>query len=261
MKALVSRRQGLARLAGLGAAMLAAACGGRRPVRTPGAAADPAPRTPPAPGISPAATPAGSPIACVLTPEVTQGPYYIDYARIRRDIRAGREGTRLDLRLTVLDATSCRPLAGAAVDVWHADAGGIYSGFEAASAGQGPPIAAGGGTSIPTDSHRFLRGTQLTDPRGDVAFVTIYPGWYTGRAVHIHMKVHRGGSVVHVGQLFFTDTLTDSVYRAEPYAARGSRDTRNASDSIFTQAGGPAAILAVTKLGSGYTGAITVGVR
>ena len=261
MKASVSRRQGLARLGGLGAAVLAAACTGSRSARAPGAAADPAPRTPSATSISPTAAPAGSPIACVLTPEVTPGPYYIDYARIRRDIRAGRDGARLDLEIMVLDATSCSPLTGAAVDIWHADAGGIYSGFEAASAGQGPPVAAGGGTSAPTDTHRFLRGTQLTDSHGNVTFVTIYPGWYTGRAVHIHMKVHRGGNVVHTGQLFFNDTLTDSVYRAEPYAARGNRDTRNANDSIFTQAGGPTAILTVTKLDSGYTGIITVGVK
>jgi protocatechuate 3,4-dioxygenase beta subunit len=151
-------------------------------------------------------------------------------------------------------------VAGAAVDVWHADAGGIYSGFEAASAGHGPPVTADGGTSTPTDADRFLRGTQLTSPQGSVSFVTIYPGWYTGRAVHIHMKVHRGGNVVHTGQLFFNDTLTDRVYRAEPYADRGNRDTRNASDAIFTQAGGPTAILAVTKSGSDYTGTITIGV-
>jgi len=206
MKAPVSRRQSLAALGGIGAAVLAAACGGTRPSRTPASAA-----------TAQAATPAGSPVACVLTPEAIQGPYYIDYARIRRDIRAGRPGARLDLHITVLDAISCSPLAGAAVDLWHADADGLYSGFEAASTGHGPPVATAGGISKPTDAHRFLRGTQLADPSGKVAFVTIYPGWYAGRAVHIHMKVHRGGSVVHTGQLFF-------------------------------------------KAGSGYAGAITVGV-
>jgi protocatechuate 3,4-dioxygenase beta subunit len=260
MNASLSRRQSLARLAGLGVAALAAACTGSRSARTPGAAVGPA-RAPSAASNSPIATAAGNPVACVLTPEVTQGPYYIDYARIRQDIRDGRPGARLELQITVLDAASCRPVTGAAVDIWHADGGGIYSGFEAASAGQGTPGTAGGGTSTPTDAHRFLRGTQLTRPHGQVTFVTIYPGWYTGRAVHIHMKVHRGGNVVHTGQLFFNDTLTDTVYRGEPYADRGSRDTRNASDAFFTQAGGPTAILPVTKSGSDYTGSITVGVK
>jgi protocatechuate 3,4-dioxygenase beta subunit len=253
----VSRRQSLARLGGLGAAALAAACAGSRTAGAPRAAA----RTPAATSISPTATPAGSPVACVLTPEVTQGPFYIDDKRMRRDIRAARNGARLDLEIMLLDAASCSPLASAAVDVWHADAGGIYSGFEAASIGQGrQPGGAGGGPSTPTDAHRFLRGTQLADSHGKVSFVTIYPGWYTGRAVHIHVKVHRGGNVVHTGQLFFNDSLTDAVYRAEPYADRGSRDTRNATDSFFAQAGGSAAVLAVTKLGSRYAGAITVGV-
>src|SRR6266550_5062184 len=134
---------------------------------------------------------------CVLTPELTEGPYYIDGEKVRRDIREGHPGTLLTLRLTVLNASTCKPIKGAAVDIWHADAAGNYSNF-----------------GSDTSSRTFLRGIQKTDANGLAVFTTIYPGWYQGRAVHIHIKVHVGGRVVHTGQLFFSDTLTDTVYRA-----------------------------------------------
>ncbi|MDX6477290.1 MAG: hypothetical protein QOH95_2801, partial [Gaiellaceae bacterium] len=154
-------------------------------------------------------------VQCVLTPELTEGPYYIDGEKLRRDIREGHPGTQLTLRLTVLNASNCKPLSGAAVDIWHADAAGNYSGF-------------GGGAG----SRTFLRGVQKTDKNGLATFTTIYPGWYRGRAVHVHVKVHMGGSVVHTGQLFFPDALTRAVYKAAPYASRGNPDMPNASDSI-----------------------------
>src|SRR5437868_1621090 len=132
-------------------------------------------------------------VQCVLTPELTEGPYYIAGEKLRRDVRDGHPGTLLTLRLTVLNASNCSPIRGAAVDIWHADAAGNYSGF-------------GGGAG----SRTFLRGIQKTDKNGLAMFTTIYPGWYQGRAVHIHVKVHVGGSVVHTGQLFFSDALTRS---------------------------------------------------
>jgi protocatechuate 3,4-dioxygenase beta subunit len=122
-------------------------------------------------------------------PELTEGPYYIEGEQIRRNITEGKAGVPLTLRLRVVDASTCKPIKGAAVDIWHADAGGVYSGF-------------GGGAR----SRTFLRGIQRTDANGVAVFRTIYPGWYPGRAVHIHLKVHVGGSVVHTGQLFFPDT-------------------------------------------------------
>jgi protocatechuate 3,4-dioxygenase beta subunit len=182
-------------------------------------------------------------VQCVLTPELTEGPYYIAGEKLRRDIREGHPGALLTLRLSILDASSCKPIKGAAVDIWHADAAGNYSGF-----------GAGAG------SRTFLRGVQNTDKHGVAVFTTIYPGWYQGRAVHIHVKVHVGGSVVHTGQLFFSDALTQTVYKAAPYASRGNPDVANASDSIFVN-GGRRSLLNVKKSGAGYVGAIAMGVH
>src|SRR5258707_3801482 len=159
-------------------------------------------------------------VQCVLTPELTEGPYYIAGEKLRRDIREGHPGTLLTLHLTVLSASSCKPIKGAAVDIWHADAAGNYSGF-----------------GSDTSSRTFMRGIQKTDKNGLATFITVYPGWYQGRAVHIHVKVHVGGSVVHTGQLFFPDALTQEVYKAAPYAARGNPSTTDAQDSIFVNAG------------------------
>ncbi len=182
-------------------------------------------------------------VSCVLTPELTEGPYYIDGEKVRRDIREGHPGALLMLHLRVLNASTCKPIRGAAVDIWHADAAGNYSGF-------------GAGAS----SRTFLRGIQKTDASGNALFTTIYPGWYPGRTVHIHVKVHVGGAVVHTGQLFFPDTLTDKVYTAAPYAARGPRNVRNAQDSIFVN-GGRTSVLKVARSGAGYIGSIAMGVH
>ncbi len=182
-------------------------------------------------------------VACVLTPELTEGPYYIAGEKLRHDIREGHPGTPLALRLLVLNAATCKTIKGAAVDIWHADAAGNYSGF-----------------GSDTSSRTFLRGIQETDKNGLAAFTTIYPGWYRGRAVHIHIKVHVGGSVVHTGQLFFADAMTAAVYKAAPYAARGNPDTPNARDSIFVN-GGKRSLLTVKKHGGGYVGSIAMGVH
>ena len=159
-------------------------------------------------------------VSSILTPEMTEGPYFIDGEANRRNITEGRPGTRLDLRLQVVNATTCAPISGAVVDIWHADAGGVYSGF-------------GSGAS----SRTFMRGVQKTDRNGVAVFQTVYPGWYMGRTVHIHVKVHVGGSVVHTGQLFYSDTLTDAVYKRSPYSRRPNRDVRNAQDMIYESGG------------------------
>ncbi len=183
-------------------------------------------------------------VGCVLAPEQTEGPYYLDDHKVRRNITEGRPGAPLTLRLGVLDVSSCKPIKGAAVDIWHCDAGGVYS-----------------GTSVQgTDEDRFLRGIQRTDAKGIALFRTIYPGWYQGRTVHIHVMVHLGGNVVHTGQLYFADALTDTVYRRSPYSRRPSRTTRNAADSIYRN-GGKRSTLKLTQSGSGYLGAITMGVQ
>jgi protocatechuate 3,4-dioxygenase beta subunit len=190
----------------------------------------------------PAAVASGA-VTCVLTPELTEGPYYIAGEKLRRNITEGRPGTPLTLRLAVVDASTCRPIRGAAVDVWHADAGGTYSGFGAGSG-----------------NRTFMRGVQRTDANGIATFQTVYPGWYMGRTVHIHVKVHAGGNVVHTGQLFFADTVTDAVYRRAPYTRRPNRTTRNADDSIFVN-GGRNSLLRFRRRANGYLGTITMAVH
>jgi protocatechuate 3,4-dioxygenase beta subunit len=193
-------------------------------------------------GAGPAAVASGA-VKCVLTPEQTEGPYYIPDERIRRNITDGRPGTPLLLRATVVDASTCRPIRRAAVDIWHADASGVYSGF-----------GAGAG------NRTFMRGIQRTDVHGLAVFRSVYPGWYPGRTVHIHVKVHIGGNVVHTGQLYFPDATTDAAYRAAPYNRRPARDTRNATDSVYRN-GGRRSMLTVRKNANGYRAAITMGVH
>jgi len=182
-------------------------------------------------------------VSCILTPEQTEGPYYVAGEKLRRNITDGHPGTPLQLRTFVVDATTCRPLRNAAVDIWHADAAGVYSGFGSGAA-----------------SRTFMRGVQRTNAHGLAQFRTVYPGWYQGRAVHIHVKVHVGGNVVHTGQLYFADSLTDAVYRHAPYASRPNRTTRNIDDSIF-RAGGARSMLKVKRANGLYVATITMGVR
>ena len=198
-------------------------------------------------------------VSCVLTPELTEGPYYIPNEKVRRDIHEGKPGAPLRLHLTVIDVASCKAVKGAKVDIWHCDAGGIYSGYVAQSIGAGGGFGAGGGRG-PTDEKTFLRGIQPTNAAGTATFRTIYPGWYAGRAVHIHVKVHLGGNVVHTGQLFFDDALTDAVYRHTPYSKRPDRTTRNRDDSIYVN-GGSRSMLAVRRAAGRYVGTVAMGVH
>lgn len=223
----ISRRDSLVRLGGLLAA--AGAVGAWK-------VADEA-------GAGPAAVASGL-VTCVLAPEQTEGPFYLDDHRVRRNITEGRPGVPLTLRLGVVDVSSCKPIKGAAVDIWHCDAGGVYSGTST----QG------------TEDERFHRGIQRTDAKGVALFRTVYPGWYQGRTVHIHVTVHVGGNVVHTGQLYFSDALTDTVYKRSPYSRRPNRTTRNAADSIYRN-GGKRSTLKLVRSGSGYVGSIVMGVQ
>jgi protocatechuate 3,4-dioxygenase beta subunit len=194
-------------------------------------------------GGGPAAVESGA-LSCVLTPELTEGPYYIAGEKLRRNITDGHPGTPLLLQLGVVDASTCKPIRGAAVDIWHADAAGNYSGFGAGRR-----------------SRTFMRGIQKTSASGIAGFVTVYPGWYHGRAVHIHVKVHVGGRVVHTGQLFFPDALTDRVYRKAPYNKRPNRTTRNPNDPIFVNGGRKSVLALRRRSAGGYLGKITMGVH
>ena len=182
--------------------------------------------------------------SCTLTVEETEGPYYFDADAIRSDIREDREGTTLRLVLRIRDAESCQPIPNAVVDVWHCDASGVYSGFEAASTG------APAGGSGPTDEERYLRGAQVTDRDGIVEFITIYPGWYTGRTVHIHAKVHTDTTTMLTTQLYFDEDVTATVYEQEPYTSDSGRDTFNDSDGIFDDV----LLLSLSQEGDGYLG-------
>ena len=190
-------------------------------------------------GAGPAAVASGV-VTCVLLPESTEGPFFLDDQKVRRNITEGKRGVPLTLRLTVVDVSTCRAIRGAAVDVWHCDAAGAYSG------------AQGAGTS--------LRGIQRTDAKGVAVFRTIYPGWYPGRTPHVHVKVALGGNVVHTGQLYFPDAVTDAVYRRAPYNRRPGRSPRNAGDSIYRN-GGRRSTLKLTRAGAGYLASIAMGVQ
>jgi protocatechuate 3,4-dioxygenase beta subunit len=223
----LSRRRLLVLAGGAGLAVLLPGCSGDGGDET-GAAGS----TTKAAGTSP---------SCVLTPELTEGPYYLDLDLVREDITEGRPGLALELEVTIVDAESCEPIRDAAVDVWHCDADGRYSGVEG-------------------DSGAFLRGIQLTDADGLARFRTIFPGWYPGRAVHIHVKVDLGGTETFTGQLFFDGATLDQVYSAEPYAARGPADVANESDGIYAQSDGTT-VVDVALTDEAASGAVTLGVQ
>jgi protocatechuate 3,4-dioxygenase beta subunit len=177
--------------------------------------------------------------SCTLTAEQTEGPYYFDADRIRTDITEDRDGVPLRLAVRVRDAASCDALRDAVVDIWHCDAGGVYSGFDA---GEG---------------ERFLRGAQVTNRDGIVEFRTIYPGWYQGRTTHIHAKVHLDRQTVLTTQMYFDDAVSDRVYADAPYSDRGTRDVTNESDGIFDER----LLLRLARDGDGYLGAISFDVE
>jgi len=172
---------------------------------------------------------------CVVRPELTIGPYFVDDQLNRSDIRSEpsdnsvKEGVPLTLNISVASVgeNSCTSIEGAQVDIWHCDAKGQYSGVS----DQG----------FDTTGQKYLRGYQLTDASGAVKFQTIYPGWYSGRAVHIHITIRTKGAnsedYQFTSQFFFDDTLTDQVHSLEPYVTKGQRDTRNSNDNIYNGGG------------------------
>ncbi len=183
-------------------------------------------------GVASVAVPDGvlaqPPGACVLTPDSGEGPFYFDPRLVRADVSDGRPGAPLEMGIQVLRDGDCAILTGARVDLWQADALGLYSGYERQS-GTGEP-----GGSVQGET--FLRGTQLTDAGGRVQFRTIYPSWYRGRTPHVHFKIFLEGREFVSSQIFFPDEVNERVFaRFAPYRdRRDRRDTFNATDTFLT---------------------------
>jgi len=266
---ILSRREVLALVGAAGAAVLAG-CGPASDAAQPTSAATPvqsatvapvaqaataAPSATAAP-VAQAATaaPSGALPACVVSPELAEGPYFVDAGLNRADIRSDpnsgelRPGVPLALTLRVaqVSAGACAPLAGALVDIWQCDALGVYSDVGEAS------------------GQLFLRGQQVTDASGAASFITIYPGWYPGRTVHIHFKVRAaaGASQTYefASQLFFDEALSDTVFTLEPYVGRGQSTTRNAADNTYAASGGQL-LLALAPAAEGYSANFDVGLE
>jgi protocatechuate 3,4-dioxygenase beta subunit len=243
---ILSRRDAL-KLLGIGSAAFLAAC----------AAPEEASTVIPTVGSTQASAAAGSALDCVVRPELTIGPYFVDDQLNRSDIRTEpsdnsvKEGVPLTLNISVASVgnKSCTPIEGAQVDIWHCDAQGQYSGVS----DQGSD----------TTGQQFLRGYQLTDANGAVQFQTIFPGWYSGRAVHIHFTIRTQATdsedYQFTSQLFFDDTLTDQIHSLEPYASKGQRDTRNSNDNIFSGGGDQLLLNLQGDTTNGYTGSLSIG--
>jgi protocatechuate 3,4-dioxygenase beta subunit len=257
LKRRISRRETLGLIGGAAIAAVVG-CGDDEPSATPEASTAGTPTraatTTASRTVAATGTPSAEPVACVLTLEETEGPYFVDEMLNRSDITSDpsngsvKAGVPLALNMTVstVSGATCTPLAGVLVDMWHCDAEGAYSDISG-GAGQGN-----------TAGQKFLRGYQVTDANGRVAFQTIYPGWYSGRTVHIHFKVRTAEGLESLtSQLFFDESVTDSVIAQAPYNTRGAPDTTNASDNIFD----PSLIVALTEDGGGYAGSFHVGVN
>jgi protocatechuate 3,4-dioxygenase beta subunit len=184
---------------------------------------------------------------CLVRPQQTEGPFFVDGTPERSDVAADRRGLAdlgvplaLDLHFALLGQGSARALSGARIDIWQCDAQGRYSDER--------------GPGQPQPTPHFLRGYQLSDASGRARFATVYPGWYPGRTVHIHVKVRWGDAAMHhafTSQFYFDDTLTDTVQADPTYAQRGRRETRNTMDGIFTH-GGDQLMLRPVPAATGY---------
>ncbi|MEU6301425.1 intradiol ring-cleavage dioxygenase [Streptomyces chartreusis] len=228
-----------------------------------------------------------------LTSETTEGPYYIDADKLRKDITEDQEGIPLTLRLKVIDAETCKPIRNAAVDIWHCNALGVYSGYEDMGSGGGgtppsgeptgeppsgePSGGPGGGGGVhqePTDDERYLRGTWRTDRNGTVEYKTVFPGWYQGRCVHIHTKVHvsgtwtdagyEGGNTCHTGQFFFDEESVLASAEVAPYSTNTTTRTTLDEDTIYPDNGTEGGLLKLkyrkNDIAKGVVATITMGV-
>jgi protocatechuate 3,4-dioxygenase beta subunit len=223
----ISRREAIAAIGAAGAAFVLG-CGD----------------SPTTPSTTPGATSAvGSNAACAVTPGETVGPFPSLVDLFRSDIREGKSGTPLTLTVKVVNANSgCAPVSNANVDIWQCDAAGNYSQYQS-QAGQ-----------------TYLRGIQTTDGNGEVRFTTIYPGWYQGRATHIHAEVIVNGRSVKVTQMAFDEAVNRAVHASGVYAARGSNPTSNSADGIFADSLSSELVTPVGDPANGYAVTFQIGV-
>ncbi len=256
----LTRREVLALIGatGLAAACAPAALSGASPTSQAAASSTAVATSVPPTAAPTAAGTTGGAVAtpsCIVRPALTEGPYFVDEKLNRSDIRTepstnvAKPGTELRLTFNVARVASsgCTALVNAQVDIWHCDAAGVYS--DASD------------PSFNTRGQKFLRGYQMTDASGKATFVTIYPGWYRGRAVHIHFKIRTSsGSQTSdfTSQLFFEDSLNAEVFATAPYASSGTGWLRNAQDGIYT-GGGSSLVLKATKTGDSYTASFDIG--
>lgn len=180
--------------------------------------------------------------ACTLTPSLTLGPCYAP-TMVRKDLGEGLTGLPMRLALRVVKAGTCEPVEGATVDVWHTNAAGIYSALPTGS------ICNPAGEDV--SQKHFMRGVQATDANGRVDFDTVFPGWYSGRTIHIHFTVRVGDQEYVTSQLFFDDAFTDQLLATHPdYSSRPNRDTTNANDNVARGNAG-ATVLATARMSDG----------
>ena len=241
MDAPINRRQALTTIGTVTVGALLSACGSdgepARTTTTEGATATVTPSSTAA-ATSDLAKRFDAAATCTQTAEQTEGPYYLDVDAIRSDIREDRDGVELRLGIRVRSAGDCEPIRNAVVDIWHADAEGVYSGVDGTSG-------------------NFLRGTQVTNADGIVEFETIYPGWYPGRTPHIHAKVHVDNATALTTQLYFEDDISQEAYARGPYSERGTLDQANASDGIFDRS----LVMTIERDGDGHLGLMTFDVE
>jgi protocatechuate 3,4-dioxygenase beta subunit len=190
---------------------------------------------------------------CVTTRAKILGPCHTNDVAIRSDVTDGVRGLPTRVSLRIVDAADCHPVDGADVEIWHADVRGVYSGRAANMCNPRDETIRGA---------TFLRGRQITNSDGCVDFLTVYPGWYPGRAVHIHLRILIGGRELLITQLLFDDTLNDLIYQNHPdYAERPLRETMNGGDAVFSPTDAAQFMFDVEKLESGVLQAsYTIGV-
>lgn len=180
---------------------------------------------------------------CAVTPTETIGPYPSRTDMFRSDIRENRGGTPLTLAVKVVNVnSSCAAVAGADVEIWHVDAAGDYSQYGSQTAAT------------------FLRGIQTTNAAGEVTFTTIYPGWYQGRATHIHAEVTMSGRSIKVTQIAFPESVNNAVHATGVYASRGANPVSNQSDGIFADSLASELVTPTGSPSSGYSATFQIGV-